>query len=73
MAYGRPLKGNSRRMPITVHVPVDLLAVIDDFVAKQEVERGTVYSRSDFYNEAAIALLQSSGVAFETERTKSVP
>lgn len=33
---------------------------------------GTAYSRSDFYNEAAVAFLQSKGIDPEGERNKSV-
>lgn len=32
MAYGRKLKGTSRRVPITVHAPLDRLDAIDEYV-----------------------------------------
>ncbi len=75
MKLGRKLKGESRRVPITIHAPVKILDVIDAHVEKHADETGTVYSRSDFYNEAAIALLRSRGIeaADEPERTQSVP
>lgn len=74
MAYGRPMKNTTRRIPITVHIPVGTLGVIDDYVREQTETSGTAYSRSDFYNEAVALLLQSKGIDPETgERTKSVP
>ena len=61
MAYGRPLKGRSRRVPITVHASVETLDIIDDYVEEQSQQRENQYSRSDFWNEAAEALLRSLG------------
>ena len=62
MAYGRPMKNKTRRVPVTVHIPVGMLDLIDDYVERHSEETETAYSRSDFYNEAAVALLQSKGV-----------
>lgn len=75
MAYGRPMKGRTRRTPITIHAPIGTIALIDEFVADRAAELGKVYSRSDFYNEAAIALLKRYGIPVEDEpeRTFSVP
>jgi len=71
---GRPFKGSSRRVPITIHAPVDLLDVIDEHVEEHATETDTVYSRSDFYNDAAIALLRDRGIeADEEARTQNVP
>jgi len=75
---GRPLKGRSRRAPITVHVPTGLLDAIDDYVEERS-ETGT-FSRSDFFCEAAMEYMRKLGldagaVAADVrlERTKSVP
>ena len=49
--------------------------MIDAHVAEYAAETETAYSRSDFYNEAAIALLRSRGIEVEDtpKRTKNVP
>ena len=75
MKLGRRLKGESRRVPITIHAPINILNAIDAHVDEHAAEVGSVYSRSDFYNEAANALLRSRGVEVseEPERTQSVP
>ena len=70
MAYGRPMKGGSRRTPIIVHAPNNIIDLIDAHVEEYAAETETAYSRSDFYNEAAIALLRSRGI--EVEDTRSV-
>lgn len=62
MAYGRPLKGSTRRTPITVHASIGMLDIIDQYVSSHAAETGTSYSRSDFYNDAAVALLNSLGL-----------
>lgn len=74
MAYGRPMKGGSRRTPITVHAPGNIIDIIDAHVEEYAEQNEIVYSRSDFYNEAAIALLKSRGIEVEDEpkRNKSV-
>lgn len=48
MAYGRKLKGTSRRVPITVHAPLDRLDAIDEYVEERRQQEGKAYSRSDF-------------------------
>lgn len=75
MAYGRPMKNETRRIPVTVHIPLGMLNLIDEYVDQHCTETGTAYSRSDFYNDAAVALLQSKGIQVDDvpERTKSVP
>lgn len=75
MAYGRPMKNKTRRVPVTVHIPVGMLELIDSYVDECTETSGTAYSRSDFYNDAAVALLQSKGIQVDDvpERTKSVP
>lgn len=77
MAYGRPLKGRSRRVPITVHASVETLDIIDDYVEEQSQQRENQYSRSDFWNEAATMYMKRLGIAPEDEeeekRSKSVP
>ena len=77
MKPGRPFKGSSRRVPITIHAPAGMLDVIDAHVQDcnmDETQDGAPYSRSDFYNDAATALLRSRGVEVEEDqRTKNVP
>ena len=58
MAYGRKLKGTSRRVPITVHEPLDRLDAIDEYVEERRQQEGKAYSRSDFYEEAAALYLE---------------
>lgn len=74
MAYGRPMKGSSRRTPITVHAPNNIIDIIDAHVKEYAAETETSYSRSDFYNEAAIALLRNRGIEVEDipKRNRSV-
>ena len=48
MGYGRKLKGTSRRVPITVHAPLDRLDAIDEYVEERRQQEGKAYSRSDF-------------------------
>ena len=48
MAYGRKLKGTSRRVPITVHAPLDRLDAIDEYVEERRQQEGKAYSRSTF-------------------------
>lgn len=77
MAYGRPLKGRSRRVPITVHASVETLDIIDDYVEAQNQQRESQYSRSDFWNEAAAMYMKQLGIApddkEEEKRSKIVP
>ena len=40
MAYGRKLKGTSRRVPITVHAPLDRLDAIDEYVEERRQQEG---------------------------------
>lgn len=61
MAYGRKLKGTSRRVPITVHTPLDRLDMIDEYVDERRQQEGKAYSRSDFYEEAAQFYLKHLG------------
>lgn len=75
--YGRPLKGNSRRVPITVHASVKTLDIIDTYVEEQNQQREGQYSRSDFWNEAATMYMKYLGIApvdeEEEKRSKNVP
>ena len=77
MAYGRPLKGRSRRVPITIHASVETLDIIDTYVEEQSQQQERQYSRSDFWNEAATMYMKHLGIAPEDEekekRSKSVP
>lgn len=71
---GRPMKGRSRRTPITVHVPEGLLDAIDEYVAEQAGS----FTRSDLFCEAAMAYLQKHGKSLASEelrveRTDTVP
>jgi metal-responsive CopG/Arc/MetJ family transcriptional regulator len=64
------MKGRTRRVPISVHAPLDTLEAIDEFVQNQ----GGSYSRSDFYEEAAQRFLRQLGrLNEEGERTIIVP
>lgn len=65
MAYGRKLKGSSRRVPITVHAPLDRLDQIDQYVDDRREKDGKAYSRSDFYEEAAKYYMQHLGIEVE--------
>ena len=75
MALGRPLKGGSRRTPITVHAPYKIIEIVDDYVSGIAEEKGISYTRSDFYNDAVIAMLDSLGIPVpeEDRRTQNVP
>lgn len=76
MPYGRPLKSKTRRTKITISAPGATIEAIDAFVAEYAQATGTAYSRSDFYNEAAIAKLKENGIVVDDEpeqRTFSVP
>lgn len=77
---GRPMKGKSRRAPITVHVPVGLLDAIDEYVEQRDDTETGAYSRSDFFCAAALAHLKSLGLDtggveadVRLERTENVP
>ena len=67
MRYGRPMKGKSRRLPVTIHIPADLLPIIDAHVDERADEMKSAYSRSEFVVEAVVALLRSRGVAVDDE------
>lgn len=70
MALGRKLKGTSRRVPITVHAPLDSLDIIDEYVEEKTKEQGKAYSRSDFYEDAAKEYLKALGRLLEKEPEK---
>ena len=36
MPYGRPMKGASRRVPTTVHIPTGTLDIIDNYIDDRE-------------------------------------
>ena len=65
--YGRPLKGKSRRVPITVHSTIGVLDAIDDYVEERDSQEQRSYSRSDFFNEAALLYLKQLGREVEGE------
>lgn len=67
MAYGRPLKGRSRRVPITVHASVGTLDIIDEYVEERKKQQERQYSRSDFWNEAAALYMEQLGIAPKDE------
>ena len=64
MPYGRPMKGASRRVPTTVHLPTGTLDIIDNYIDDREknVESGRM-SRSDFINEAVNRYLVEHALA----------
>ena len=59
--YGRPLKGKTRRVPITVHAATGILEIIDECVEERNRQQEGVYSRSDFYDEAVKLYLEHLG------------
>lgn len=63
MPYGRPMKGKTRRIPITIHTTEPMLTAIDKYVADRDRQEDRAYTRSDFWNEAAGALLRQLGRA----------
>ena len=65
--HGRPMKGKSRRIPLTVNAPLALVDAIDEYVAERDAMEDGSYSRSDFYTEAAIAFLQAKGKSYADE------
>jgi len=65
--YGRPLKGKTRRVPITVHTAISILDIIDQYVEERNQEE-KAYSRSDFYNEAVRLYLEHLGRLPEEEK-----
>lgn len=69
--YGRPMKGKSRRVPITIHSSVGLLDIIDELVEKRDQEEAGAYSRSDFFNEAALTYLRQLGYDLDDEEIRS--
>lgn len=78
MPYGRPLKGKSRRVSVTVHTPVGLLDIIDNYVEERDSQEKRAYTRSDFFGEAALLYLRKLGLEPDSEevlidRTESVP
>ena len=50
MAYGRPMKGRTRRVPITVHASVGTLDIIDDYVESAKRNRSGNTPAVDFWN-----------------------
>lgn len=78
MPYGRPLKGKSRRVSVTIHTPVGLLDVIDNYVEERDSQETRAYTRSDFFGEAALLYLRQLGLDPDSEevlrdRTETVP
>jgi hypothetical protein len=66
--YGRPLKGKTRRVPITIHAATGMLDIIDEYVDERDRQQEGAYSRSDFYNEAAKFYLDHLGRLPEDEQ-----
>ena len=71
MPYGRPMKGASRRVPTTVHLPTGTLDIIDNYIDDHEknVESGRM-SRSDFVNEAVNRYLVELGLVEPESNTQ---
>lgn len=74
MPYGRPMKGASRRVPTTVHIPTGTLDIIDNYIDDREknVETGRM-SRSDFINEAVNRYLVELGLVEPESNTEVTP
>ena len=70
MPYGRPMKGASRRVPTTVHLPTGTLDIIDN--REKNVESGRM-SRSDFINEAVNRYLVELGLVEPESNTEVTP
>ena len=68
--YGRKFKGASRRVPITVHAPLDRLDAIDEYVEERRQQEGKAYSRSDFYEEAAALNFEKQGRGQKKKKKK---
>ena len=66
--YGRPLKGKAKRLHITVSADPSTVEEIDKYVELRQQEQPS-YSRSDFYEEAAMLLLQEG--AYQNRTTRS--
>jgi hypothetical protein len=56
---GRPLKGNSHRVPITIHIDPEILKSIDDIVAEERGKGHTGYSRSELINYVTFGYMES--------------
>lgn len=74
MPYGRPMKGASRRVPTTVHLPTGTLDIIDNYIEDREknVDSGRM-SRSDFINEAVNRYLVELGLVEPESNTEVTP
>ena len=68
--HGRPLKGKTKRVPITVHAAVGMVETIDEYVKERKQQQETAYSRSDFYNEAAKLYLERLGIMPEDKQVE---
>lgn len=66
--YGRPMKGKDRRVPITVHISVKELDIVEAYVEQRDKEKTGQYSRSDFFNEAVQAHLVALGLEKEEDK-----
>jgi hypothetical protein len=60
---GRPIKGTTRRIPITVHTPMGDLEKIDEYVEKRKARKEPTYSRSDFFTEAIEKYMKELGIS----------
>ena len=60
--YGRPMKGKTRRTPVTIQVAVGLLDIIDEYVEERDAVETAAYSRSDFFNEALKMYMSEKGM-----------
>lgn len=50
--YGRPLKGKTRRVPITVHTAIGILDIIDQYVEERNQEEKKAYqNRTEIFQK----------------------
>ena len=68
--YGRPMKGKTRRTPVTIQVAVGLLDIIDEYVEERDAREIAAYSRSDFFNEALRTYMKAKGMLPASDEKK---
>lgn len=62
---GRPVKGDSARKAITIHMELDKIGIIDDYVFERRNDGNKGYSRSEFVNDAITYYMKEIGLKAE--------
>ena len=62
---GRPVKGSSARKAITIHMELDKIGIIDDYVFERRNDGSKGYSRSEFVNDAITLYMKELGLKAE--------